>query len=132
MSKQYIKNLRQQLRRKQNGNLWTHTYEKTPNGFLMRTYRNMKSRVSGIQKRNQHLYRGKYLLEKNRFYQWSKDNQKFGELFLEWEQSNYKRSLSPSINRIDSSRGYELDNIEWLTVSENSRLGGLKRRKKNA
>jgi hypothetical protein len=31
-------------------------YEKTPKGYLMRTYRNMKSRVLGIQHKKAHIY----------------------------------------------------------------------------
>jgi hypothetical protein len=44
--------------RKRTRNRSTRTYEKTPKGFLMRTYRNMQSRVSGVQWRKAHLYAG--------------------------------------------------------------------------
>lgn len=53
--------------RKQNGNEWTKKYERTPRGKLMRIYRNMKSRVEGVQKLKAHLYQGKELLSKEEF-----------------------------------------------------------------
>jgi len=44
---------------RKNGNAITHKYEKTKNGFLMRVYRNMRSRIAGVQKEKFHLYAGK-------------------------------------------------------------------------
>lgn len=60
----------QRERRKLNGNLYTKRYEKTEAGFLMRMYRNMKSRVTGVQSKKAHLYKGKDLLAKEDFYEW--------------------------------------------------------------
>ena len=108
--------------RKTRCNWDTKVYEKTINGFLMRTYRNMKSRVTGVQKLKAHLYLGKELLDKQEFYNWSKNNQDFLKLFADWSNNSYNRKLSPAIDRIDSSKGYTLTNMRWLTHSENSRL----------
>src|SRR5437868_1147795 len=52
-------------------NRYTHKYEKTPKGFLMRLYRNMQSRVTGVQKKKYHLYEGKELLPRAEFYDWA-------------------------------------------------------------
>jgi hypothetical protein len=108
--------------RKRTGNADSHRYEKTPNGFLMRLYRNMKSRVTGVQKLKAHLYKGKELLPRDLFYNWSKSNETFWSLFEIWIASGCDRKLTPTVNRIDSKRGYTLDNMEWITHSENSRL----------
>ena len=117
------KNERQRLYRSRNGNACTKKYEKTPNGFLMRLYRNMQSRIQGVQKAKYHLYEGKELLTRNDFYDWAINNPKFKSLFTDFENSNYNRKLSPSVDRIDSSRGYSIDNMEWVTHSENSKRG---------
>lgn len=122
------KNAYQRLRRERNHNADVKKYEKTIPGFLMRAYRNMQSRVTGVQKKKWHLYRGLSLLPRQDFYAWARDNWTFFELWLDWEKSGYDRKLTPSVNRIDSSIGYELDNIEWLTHSENSRLGSISKR----
>lgn len=105
-------------------------YEKTQNGFLMRAYRNMKSRILGIQKQKHHLYAGKPLLSKEDFYTWAKSSPEFQDLFTAWEESGHDRKLTPSVDRVDSSRGYELDNMQWITHSENSRRGSVSRHSK--
>lgn len=93
----------------------------------MRTYRNMKSRVLGIQKKKAHLYKGLPLLPKEEFYSWSKNNQDFLMLFNTWITADYNQKLTPSIDRINSKLGYKLDNIRWITLSENS-LNGTRSR----
>jgi len=98
----------------------------------MRTYRNMESRVKGIQYKKAHLYLGLELLPREDFYTWATTDSKFWALFAGWAAAEFKRTLTPSINRIDTSRGYVLDNIEWLTHSENSRLGAINRKPKGA
>lgn len=106
---------------------YCNKYEKTKNGFLMRAYRNMLSRVTGVQRLKAHLYRGLSILPKQDFYIWANADEDFHTLFNIWETSGYDRKLCPSINRIDSSKGYELTNMEWITHSENSRLGSIAR-----
>ena len=117
------KNEKQKLYRLSNNNVCTKKYEKTPNGFLVRLYRNMKSRITGVQKDKFHLYEGKYLLGKEEFYKWAKDNPNFLLLLKEYENSNYDRKLAPSVDRVNSKLGYFIDNMEWVTHSENSRRG---------
>lgn len=116
-----------EAQRKESGYAKEKRYEKTINGFLVRTYRNMKSRVLGIQKKKHHLYQGKELLAKDAFYEWAKSREDFAKLYEEWKASGFKRTLSPSIDRIDSARGYTTDNMQWLTHSENSSKGTASR-----
>lgn len=115
----------QRARRKLTGNADIKKYEKTKKGFLVRKYRNMLSRIVGIQKVKFHLYTDKELLDKETFYEWSLASLDFNTLFDTWELNKYCRKLTPSVDRIDSSKGYTLDNMEWITHSENSRRGGL-------
>ena len=115
------KNERQKEYRLKTGNSATKKYEKTHSGYLMRKYRNMKSRTCGIQWRKSHLYMGKELLSKEDFYNWAKNHQDFLRLFDDYVKSNYERRLAPTVDRIDSSKGYVLSNMRWLTHSENSR-----------
>jgi len=118
-------NKNQKRLRAENDNLYTHKYEKTKKGFLMRLYRNMESRVSGIQKIKYHLYQGKELLDRQEFYDWAQNSKKFHELFDAWTIHGYDKKLTPSVDRIDPRRGYCISNMEWVTHSENSRRGSL-------
>lgn len=120
------KNIKQQNYRDRNNNIFTYRYEKSPKGYLMRTYRNMQSRVEGVSKNKAHLYRGLELLNREEFYEWSLSNKVFETLLKRYESSGYDMKLAPSIDRIDTSKGYTLDNIRWITHSENSRLGSMR------
>jgi len=124
------RNIWQKEYRKKNHNKCTYKYEKTKKGFLVRKYRNMLSRITGVQKQKYHLYKNLTILDKEIFYKWSLENKDFIKLYKNWEQNNYNRKLCPSINRIDSNNGYQLDNMEWITHSENSRLGALSQKRK--
>jgi hypothetical protein len=120
---------RQREYRRQNGNAVTKRYEKTKKGFLVRLYRNMNSRINGVQKSKHHLYKGKYLLPRALFYQWALDNPIFHSLFIDYEVSGYERKFAPSVDRIDSDRGYYPANMEFVTMSENSRRGSLSQKR---
>lgn len=119
--------LKQREHRAITGNAATKKYERTKGGKLMRTYRNMQSRVNGIQWKKSHLYEGKEILNKADFYEWAMSCDDFHKLFDAWVASDYSRKLSPSVDRIDSSLGYFIGNMRWLTHSENSRLGTISR-----
>lgn len=118
---------KQRIKRKENGNAATHKYEKTKHGFLMRLYRNMQSRVDGVQKQKFHLYEGKSLLKRDEFYEWASSNDAFHKLFKIWEDSGYERKLAPSVDRVNSAIGYYLSNMEFVTQSVNSSRGSLSR-----
>lgn len=111
--------------RRRNAGIHTKTYEKSKKGKLMRTYRNMESRVKGIHKTKAHLYSGLEILNREDFYEWSFGDQDFNRLYEGWVSSDYDMKLSPSIDRLDTSKGYLKDNIRWITHSENSRLGAI-------
>ena len=121
------KNKHQREQRALNGNYHTKKYEKTEKGFLVRTYRNMLSRVSGVTKNKNHLYLGLEILDKKTFYEWSLNNVNFRELFTYWIMVDYERRYTPSIDRIDSKEGYTIDNIQWITFSENCKRGSNSR-----
>jgi hypothetical protein len=126
-------NKRQREARAMNGNIHTLRYEKTPKGFLMRKYRNITSRVAGIQKRNFHLYKDVELkIDRDDFYEWSLSSLEFWKLYINWVKNNYCQKLTPSVDRIDSTKHYEFCNIEWVTNSENSRRGSLSNQRKRS
>ena len=110
------------------GNAVTKRYERTKNGKIMRIYRNMQSRVLGIVKQKAHLYAGLDILSRDDFYEWAKNSPEFDTLFDAWMDAGYPAKLAPSVDRVDPSRGYQLDNMEWVTHSENSRRASRTRK----
>jgi hypothetical protein len=124
-------NKKQRERRKFNNNADVKKYEKTKTGFLMRCYRNMKSRINGVQSKKAHLYAGKNILSKEEFYFWSESNQTFHDLFLAWKESGYERRLTPSVDRVDSRYGYLIQNMEWVPFFVNCSRGGKVKNSKN-
>jgi hypothetical protein len=97
-------------------------YERTnPRGFLVRVYRNMWSRVVGIQRREAQFYEGLPILPKTAFYLWALgDDSAFWPLWHKWQTTGRERRLVPSVDRIDAAGGYTIDNIQWLTHAQNS------------
>lgn len=93
----------------------------------MRAYRNMQSRVAGVQWRKAHLYSGLSLLSRADFYAWAEQSPEFHALWEVWIARGRERRLTPSVNRKDPTRGYEEGNMEWVTHSENSRQGAVAR-----
>lgn len=115
----------QRTRRLCNNNQDTKKYEKTLNGYLMRMYRNMKSRVTGVQSKKAHLYQNKEIMDKDLFYAFAKCSPMFLALFYQYEKEGYVQKLAPTPDRKDSSKGYTMENIQWVTHSVNSSRGAI-------
>lgn len=109
-------------------------YHYNPTRFLKHKYYGMKYRCcsSGKSPMLNPRYHEKglhFTLEE--WMEWNKKTYPtFISLYRIWQDSGFKRGLTPSIDRIDSSRGYTLDNIQWLTLSNNCRKGTKKMDKK--
>jgi hypothetical protein len=100
-------------------------YFKTKKGKIVSTYVNMNRRVRGYVK--PHIYKGLDILSKEDFYTFANSSDEFNHLYSSWVDSGYSRRLSPSIDRVDSTKGYTLDNIQFITHSENSTKGAESR-----
>lgn len=93
-------------------------YRKNFTRLLKHKYRGMYERVNGIRSIRNSL--GKELCSYAEFIDWFNKNKKqFIKLYKKWEKSGFERKLSPSIDRIDSSKGYSIDNIQWLALTDN-------------
>lgn len=65
---------------------------------------------------------GKPYATKEEFLEWfnvPQNHRKFMSIYKKWVKSGFENRLSPSIDRIDPDRGYTVDNMQWLTKSDN-------------
>lgn len=88
---------------------------------LTNTYSRMLQRIYGrCCPRATGRYAGLSILPRTEFFGWAESDPEFNRLFDAWVASGYERRLSPSIDRIDSKLGYQLHNMQWLTLGENA------------
>jgi len=55
--------------------------------------------------------------------EWLENQPNFETMFKQWEESGFDKELTPSIDRLDNNRSYELDNIQLVMWEENNRRG---------
>lgn len=93
-------------------------YNRTYNGFIGKRYDYMQQRIKGKSK-NPEKYLGLEICTREEFRKWATDNETLKTLYDTWVKANYSKPLTPSVNRKDVTKGYILDNIEWVTYSQN-------------
>jgi hypothetical protein len=91
-------------------------YQKTLEGVITSLYSSQRSN-SKVRKHNPPGY------SKDELKEWLLKQDKFNNLFIEWEKSGYFNMLKPSIDRLDDSKGYSFDNIMVMTWGENKQKG---------
>jgi hypothetical protein len=108
-----------------------HCTKATKDSFLSNLYKKMKRRVRGKDTKRPDLYLGLSILPRDVFSNWAKNHPDFIYLYKRWFSNDFDRKLTPSINRMNSSKGYVLNNIEWVTNSQNCGLSSVVRKAKN-
>ncbi len=99
-------------------------YRRSFFGKIVSTYIQMKRRVLGRSKSRDARYIGLPLCEKSWFYDWAQADKKYKNIYTKWVRSGYKLRLCPSIDRIKNNCGYVTGNIQWLTLSDNTKKKG--------
>mgnify|MGYP001943643632 CR=1 FL=1 len=87
-------------------------YKKTKNGLITSIFWNQRA----SSKRRWHELP---LYSKQEFKNWVFNQDNFLSLYDEWVKSWYKRSMSPSVDRLDDSKWYSFGNIQLMTWWEN-------------
>ncbi len=96
---------------------------RTLQGMLVERWSGVLNRIEG--KHNHSTAIGKERCTREEFFNWALKSVKLLTLYESWVDSGYSRSLTPSVDRIKISKGYTLDNIQWLTMKENNQKGHL-------
>lgn len=53
------------------------------------------------------------------FVAWLYTQTEYHIIYDKWVESNFEKQLSPSVDRLDNSKGYDFDNIQVVTWAEN-------------
>lgn len=85
------------------------------NRFIYKMHQNIKDRCTNTERPK---YYGKHYPTLEEFFELANCD-KFKELWIGWVESDFKKGLSPSPDRIDDEKGYETENFQWLTWQEN-------------
>lgn len=94
--------------------------------FIVIQYDKMQNRCAGYGRPK---YKGMELLTREEFYNWARASGELVRLFHDWNRHGHELRYRPTVDRLDTSKGYTLGNMRWITHSENSRLGGIKESK---
>lgn len=86
-------------------------YDFSKKGFMRVIYK--------TQKRNQMIRgHGDMTYTKEQLSEWMINNG-FDEMYERWEISGFQKDIKPSVDRIDSTIGYSMENIRLITWKEN-------------
>lgn len=88
-------------------------------GYAYALYSSIKNRLRYLDR-----YKGKKLnFDKFWFVGFALLNPQYKALHKQWVIENYDLKYAPTVDRIDSNKGYLKDNIQFLCFSENSSKG---------
>lgn len=87
--------------------------------YLKGKWRAMMERCEGLSSGHQK-YIGMEYPGKDEFLSWALKREDFKSLFKDWGKHGFSYCSSPSIDRIDNSKGYLFDNMQFLKLKENS------------
>lgn len=83
-------------------------------------YKGIISRCEGGHKNRTYRVEGMKYLTKEQYEQWWLENiDTFLDCYKQWQSSGFQNKYAPSIDRIDNSKGYTPENMQWLIFTDN-------------
>ena len=83
------------------------SYSKTPKGLLTSLSVQLKQTI-----KRKEMSELKWMEDVGMFKTWLNDNEEFHYLYDRWQKGNYLTVLKPTIQRIDSNKTFDLDNLK--------------------
>jgi hypothetical protein len=105
------------------------TYYRKPAIVLRYRWNDMRDRVNGKPMRTgmdrsvakNCPWKGMEIADRSEFIAWGLNDPEFLRLFDLWAADGFARRSAPTAHRIDRTRGYTLDNIQFVSHAEKSR-----------
>lgn len=83
-------------------------------------YLGIKTRCEGRHRNRKYIVQGMPYLSWEEYEEWWSENESvYLKCHEAWEKSGYKNRLAPSIDRINSKKGYVPENMQWLPLTLN-------------
>lgn len=101
-------------------NCWHKFKRHNDINFLLRTrHSEIKQRCTNPKNQSADVYYGKKFCTLDEFLNKFKDDANLKFLMQQWTNSNYLPKFAPSIDRIDNSGDYTIENLQFITHSDN-------------
>jgi hypothetical protein len=98
-------------------------------GYADSLYRSIQTRLKYPRMKGNRDYKGrKLLMSKEEFLNFITNNKGYKLRYKKWVKSGFLFRNSPCVDRIDNLGHYTLDNIQILTISENSKKAVIDKR----
>lgn len=92
-------------------------YQHSLQGYRLMLFRCILDRLKNCPS-----YQGrKVFFTKEEFLKWLDNNRRFIKLYNNWKKHKFNINFSPSIDRIDGTKDYSLENVQVLTRLENTK-----------
>jgi hypothetical protein len=91
-----------------------------PSFYLGTCYSEISRRIKTFDSKRPNYY-GLPKCTRDEFINSFKDDSVFLEHWNNWKLTDFKRGNAPSIDRIDNTKGYTLDNLQWLKHCDNGK-----------
>ena len=97
----------------------------SPKQMLQRRHSDMQKRVAGKPLRyagDPSPWIGMEIEKRDEFVAWGMAHPEFRQLYREWVQDECRLRSTPTAHRVDRSRGYTFDNIQWMKNRDKAML----------
>jgi len=88
--------------------------------FIRQRYSQIKQRCTNLNRKDYNNYIGKLQMTIDEFYDFSYNDTNLKKLWLAFQKDDSIYANAPSVDRIDSTKNYSIDNIQWIRHGDNS------------